>query len=107
MMRWLGLAVSLLALACSSSSGDGSLDGGAGGSGGSGGSSGIDCNTSCGHLTACCPGLPMAECLEGCQLNPNNPPACVACFDDTQCGALDTCAIANCGLPSDVCYGSP
>lgn len=93
-----------LAMACSSGSGSGG-SGGSGG-GGSGGSSGIDCNESCGYLTTCCPGLTTQDCLAGCTQNPNNTPSCVACFDDTSCGSLDTCAIANCGLPQDVCYGT-
>jgi hypothetical protein len=107
MVRVTIVAMGLFVLGCSSSSGGGNGDGGigSGGSVGSGGSGGIDCNTSCGYLTTCCPGLPMSECLEGCQTNPSQSPSCQACFDDTTCGALDPCVIANCGLPQDVCYG--
>jgi hypothetical protein len=48
----------------------------------------------------------MDDCLQGCQQNPSTDPNCTACFDNTSCGALDTCVIANCGLPQDVCYGA-
>jgi hypothetical protein len=76
---------------------------GSSGTGGSGGGSGVDCNQSCAILTGCCPGLTTADCLEGCNLNPNQPPACIACFNDTSCNNLAPCVVANCGLPQEVC----
>lgn len=73
------------------------------GGGGSGGGSGIDCNQSCGILTNCCASLPMSDCLEGCNTNPNQSQACLDCFNDTSCGNLAPCVVANCGLPQEVC----
>jgi hypothetical protein len=67
----------------------------------------MDCNTNCGYLTSCCPALATEDCLQGCQQNPNQPAVCAACFEDTSCGTLDTCVVANCGLPPEVCYGTP
>jgi len=76
---------------------------GTGGGGGSGGGGGINCNQSCTALTACCPSLTMSSCLDGCNSNPNQPQSCLNCFNNTSCGNLAPCAIANCSLPADVC----
>lgn len=80
---------------------------GTGGGGGTGGGSGIDCNQSCSILTGCCSGLTTADCLTGCQTNPNQSPACIACFNDTNCNNLAPCVVANCGLPSELCGAAP
>jgi hypothetical protein len=48
----------------------------------------------------------MADCLEGCNASPGQTPACQACFSNPTCGVLDACAVQNCALPSEVCYGS-
>ncbi len=76
---------------------------GSGGTPGSGGGTGVDCNASCATITGCCPGLSMSDCLTGCATQPNTSPACLACFNNTACGSLGPCVVANCGVPSEFC----
>lgn len=85
-------------------SGSGGGGGSGGGSGGGGG--GVDCNAACSVITSCCTGMPMSECLTGCQ-EASPSAACQACLQTPACGSLVPCVVSNCGVPSSFCAAEP
>ncbi|MEZ4224835.1 MAG: hypothetical protein R3B13_28035 [Polyangiaceae bacterium] len=89
--------------ACGVSSGSGGGTGLGGGTG-SGGSSGVDCNSSCSAITNCCPQMTFSSCLEGCS-QASASQACLNCLNNTSCGSMVPCLVANCNVPSELCGG--
>jgi len=65
---------------------------------------GLDCDSACSTIKSCCVNMDMSQCKTGCAEQAEFKDAtCEDCFNDSDCGNLVPCVIANCGMPASAC----